>query len=324
MLQIPAPVLRLDRRGCRSVPQSPRGSASEDTLPPCQGCFYQRALNRAMILSPLGNNLASWWYSRHRFHKDTARHRRQSLAGVISLLSRNNQGVRRCISLPDLSRIASLFHAAEEADGKNSLQKIDSPRALRSRTSNDILYHRSSKEPILEESEAELLKLNSEKPDSMEEQLKTSSIPQQESSLSFEDTSPLDPNSVLFQDRCANPVDPYLTKNNFDEVKNRIDTPVSSSDSSGCSSSLSVTLHSGEVTRQKRRDNKTSSIPQTSHAEKHYFDSASTTNQKSLNRDSGYDDGVAEDQQHSAVSSPGCEVFHPLPWKIPEEVALVP
>ena len=304
-LDMTASQIRTDNLGCRSVPHSPRGSASEEKLTHCNECLYQRALCRAMVLSPRGNNLASWWCSRHRCRKDSARNRsRQSLAGVMSVLSSNIEWVRRCISLPDLSRITSLFHPLEEGMEKRSFQNTESPRSRRSRTSNEIFHHCSSEEPILEESEAELLKLSSEK----------ALLPSQVSV-----TAP-----IAETKNRDSPV-PAQIEVGLDQAENRTEHSVSSFGSSICSSSLSITLHSGEVTRQRRLENR-SSIP-LKYPPRKSKSSDSDLNPshspKSQNRDSGYDDGV-DDSLHSALSSPGCDVFHPLPWKIPEETVLVP
>ena len=264
-----------------------------------------------MILSPLGNNLASWWCSRHKNYKDSVRHRKQSLAGVISYLSSKVKGVRRCISLPDLSRISSLFNPDEDPSEKKMFYKLNSPRSFRFRTSNEVLFQHSSKEPILEESEAELMHLSTET--TPLETISNSKSTSRKSTVS----PPLE-GKELTKSPDANG---YLHKNTIveDEVqKEKSGTGPSSSCSSGCSSNaLVVTLHSGEVTRQKRYQTaKSVPKPPTYNCENSI---PSPSPPKHQNRDSGYDDSASEE---NSVVSPGCDAHHHLPWRIPEETAL--
>nr|CAB3266903.1 fatty acyl-CoA synthetase and RNA processing-associated kinase 1-like [Phallusia mammillata] len=143
-LNISSPAHSIRHRSSDSIMSSPRSHCSTpDGMH--QSDEYRLALHRAMILSPRGNNLASWWCARKRAEGDSGTAKeRQSLASVISVLSRNVAHVRRSISLPDVSRISTLFKTHEPGSLENSLTAAD--RKPRSRTGDEVFYGSSSQE----------------------------------------------------------------------------------------------------------------------------------------------------------------------------------
>ena len=125
-----------------------RASCSEELLTQCEDCNYQRARHRAMILSPLGNHLASSWFSRHRNNTKDVEQQRQAIATVMSILSKKLLNLRRSISVPDLSQVSSLFHHVDaEAENKILHTLGIPPDAMGSRSSSpDELFADSAQD----------------------------------------------------------------------------------------------------------------------------------------------------------------------------------
>ena len=103
--------------------RSPKVSCSEELVSRCGDCNLHRARQRAMILSPLGSHLASWWSSRHGDSKEGIEHQRQSLAKAMSIFSRRLFNLRRSISVPDFSQSSSLFHHVD-AEAENRILHV--------------------------------------------------------------------------------------------------------------------------------------------------------------------------------------------------------
>lgn len=110
-----------------SETRSSRASCSEEILSQCDDCNFQRAMHRAMILSPLGTHMASWWCNHCRESRDDLPSQRQAMAAVMSVLSRGQIGIRRSISVPDLSKSAALFHHVDEEAENRILHSLDLP-----------------------------------------------------------------------------------------------------------------------------------------------------------------------------------------------------
>ena len=115
--------------------RTPKVSCSEEVVSQCQDCNFQRARRRAMILSPLGSRLASWWCHRHCDSEVDIEAHRQSMATVMSVLSRRMLNLRRSISEPNLSDVSALFHHVDEETENLIRQTLDiAPNALSSET----------------------------------------------------------------------------------------------------------------------------------------------------------------------------------------------
>nr|XP_002121616.3 fatty acyl-CoA synthetase and RNA processing-associated kinase 1-like [Ciona intestinalis] len=268
----------------------------------CDGCEYQRAKHRAMLLSPRGNDLASWWCMRKRAEGQSfSETERQSLASVVSVLSRNLRSSRRCISMPDVSRIKALFHQITEDPEK--LPKETVLRKPRSNTSAEIFQPVSNPSSIKEETETEVEKSPIPKTDLTDtdaantETTCTSKI--QKEVLSKDNTQqPPEPPAIPVQ--TDNLTKPCETEDNLRKSDSF------SSTSSGCSSSdLTASLQSAEITRKRRNDPLHSAYEKENRSLNNnyqpYNDNVRLRQPKSTHRDSGYEDTVLS----SLVEHPG-------------------
>ena len=304
-----SPTRALDSHSSKTAPCSPRAMPKKEQ---CRDSSYQRATTRAMVLSPLGNNLTSWWCSRRQTCEETIEHRKQSLAGVMSVLSGRIKGIgRRCISLPDMSRISALFEQAEDGEEKS---KPESPASRFSRpgTIDDEHFYITSKNTIIEENESDLAKTNFSCPSAAKRH--TNEL------LSYDIASrtDLDVEKTIsnhdVNDKAAKHKSTY--KDNAVSSKS-----LSSSSSEGSPRSFAATLQNGEQTRQRRfsKDRSKHKLTQSYRRDSNDL-LPGTFSSKSNNRDSGYEEASSPDDHfHVTMTSPGLETTHLLAYKIPEE-----
>ncbi|CAK8681300.1 unnamed protein product [Clavelina lepadiformis] len=287
-LLIPSPSERMPSSSVHGSGQTtPRSRihSSEDAHSQCGECDRHHALNRAMILSPRGNNLASWWCARKRTEViPSVKNDRQSLASVMFVLSRNVRVIRRCISLPDMSRLNSLFQTAGDSSPRvkrfsGSFYKSEfSKRKSCSSTSEDLFAFTPStleKNKTEDRSEkktstnndadrsakANLLELF---PESSRSLSRSGSLnPIKETNLDVEEDHKVqDVRGEIEEKEDTSRKSPHFKVNSSlgEEDNSSVDANSyhrargHSSSSSGCSSSSFVmSLQTGEMTQQRRR-----------------------------------------------------------------------
>jgi len=306
-LNLSSPVHSCARKRGSSAASSSTSSSVDATTPHGADSELQKAVRRSLILSPRGNNLASWWCARKRADVAdvTERH---SLATMMSVLLRNVDSVRRCISLPDVSRISSLFSNRENSGFEGSLFH-SSPRRPRFGTEGDVFYAAREKDSIPEEVDPSSTLLLSSKPQSRP-----------------------DPCCSKIQDGCVS----RPTAQNANAESSQF----SDASSSGCScpgvvvgstrgqeatdkpGSLTASLEVGEENRSLNNNNNAAAERDDAGQGGAVTRAASGAHPKLTNRDSGYEDSASEPNAlHSVQASANLAISHPV-WGIAEADAI--